>query len=46
MIDEREIYLRASYNVEIRDVELRLNNDIKTIHDEHQQYVDLFKDLK
>jgi hypothetical protein len=35
MLDEREIFLRASFNVEIKEVEIRLNNDVQVIHDEH-----------
>lgn len=46
MLEEREIYLRASFNVEIREVEGRLNNDVKLIYEEHDQYVEIFKELK
>jgi hypothetical protein len=35
MLDEREIFLRASFNVEIKEVETKLNQDVQVIHDEH-----------
>lgn len=46
MLDEREIFLRASFNVEIREIENRLNQDVQLIHAEHQEYVNIFKELK
>jgi hypothetical protein len=46
MLDEREIFLRASFNVEIKEVEDRLQNDVVLIHEQHEGYVELFKELK
>jgi len=45
ILDEREIFLRASFNVEIKEVENRLQKDIDVIHEQHEGYVELFKEL-
>ena len=46
MLDEREIFLRASFNVEIKEVETRLQKDVEEIHSQHEGYIELFKELK
>ncbi len=45
-LEEREIFLRASFNVEINEVETKLMKDIEEIHVQHETYVNMFHSLK
>jgi hypothetical protein len=46
MLDERERYLHALLENEVRDIEERLTAEVKLINGQHDDYLEMFKELR